>query len=290
MYTLAIGDRTYSSWSLRGWLLFEAFEIPVSLRTARMYTDEFPKMLEEFKPATTVPSLLIEGQDQAIWDSLAIAETLHERHPDAGVWPKDAALRAMARSLTAEMHSGFGALRDECTMNLEYSYLDFPVSDAVKANLARLEKIWAIALEQSGGPWLCGAYSAVDVFFAPVASRVATYNLPLGAQAKTYVEQHLNDGAFRRWRAMGRAQNYRQDTYQLPYKKGDWVGPAPLPARPVEGVAAKNTLCPYSEKPIASDSLAEIDGQVIGFCNQFCRDKSVADAQAWPKLVALLES
>jgi len=121
-----------------------------------MYTDEFPKMLEEFKPATTVPSLLIEGQDQAIWDSFAIAETLHERHPDAGVWPKDAALRAMARSLTAEMHSGFGALRDECTMNLEYSYLDFPVSDAVKANLARLEKIWAIALEQSGGPWLCG--------------------------------------------------------------------------------------------------------------------------------------
>jgi len=85
MYTLAIGDRTYSSWSLRGWLLFEAFEIPVSLRTARMYTDEFPKMLEEFKPATTVPSLLIEGQDQAIWDSLAIAETLHERHPDCAM-------------------------------------------------------------------------------------------------------------------------------------------------------------------------------------------------------------
>lgn len=290
MYTLAIGDRTYSSWSLRGWLLFGAFDIPVSLKTAHMYTDEFPEMLEAFSLARTVPALKIDGQDQAVWDSLAIAETLHERHPDAGIWPKAAEDRALARVLCAEMHSGFGALRDDCTMNLEYAYTDFQPSDAVKSDLARLEQLWDLALSKSGGPWLFGAYSAADVFYAPVASRVATYGLKVGEQAQAYVEAHLNDGAFRRWRAMGRAQNYVQPVYQLPFTKGPWPGPAPLPARPVKGVAAKNELCPYSDKPISPDSLAEIDGQVIGFCNTFCRDKSVADADAWPKLVALLAS
>jgi len=289
MYSLAIGDRTYSSWSLRGWLLFEAFGIPVKLRTARMYTDEFPRLLEDFVPARTVPTLKIEGQGDIIWDSLAIAETLNERHPEAGYWPKDAVSRALARSLTAEMHSGFGAIREECTMNLEYAYTDFPVSEAVRGELARLEKIWGYVLDRSNGPWLCTEYSIADVFYAPMASRIATYGLPVGAQAQAYVEAHLNDGAFRRWRAMGRAENYRQPVYQLPHTNGDWPGPTPMNARPIEGVAAKNTVCPYSQKPVKADSLAEIDGQIVGFCNQFCRDKSVADAEAWPELMALLK-
>lgn len=290
MYTLAIGDRTYSSWSLRGWLLFEKFGIPTSLRTARMYTDEFPKMLEDFKPARTVPAVLVEGQDQAIWDSLAIAELLHERHPEAGIWPKDEELRALARSLACEMHSGFGALRDACTMNLEYAYSDFPVNDALAADLKRLEQIWSLALGRTDGPWLCGDYSAADVFFAPVATRIATYGLPVSKQSQDYVDAHLNDGAFRRWRAMGKAQNYVQEVYQLPYSRTTWPGPEPLAARAVENKSAKNQLCPYSDKPISQDSLAEIDGQIIGFCNTFCRDKSVADAEAWPKLVELLSN
>jgi len=288
MYALAIGDRTYSSWSLRGWLLFEAFGIPVNVKTARMYTDEFPQMLTAFAPAKTVPAVLIEGQDLAIWDSLAVVETLHERHPDAGIFPKDASARALARVLCAEMHSGFGALREECTMNLAHSYTDFPVSEAVKTDIARVEQLWSLALSKSGGPWLLGAYSAADVFFAPLASRIATYALPVGDQASAYVAAHLNDGAFRRWRAMGRAQNYVQAVYELPHTKGAWPGPEPLPAKPTQGVAAKNALCPYSDTPIREDCLAEIDGQVVGFCNSFCRDKSVADAAAWPKLVALL--
>ncbi len=289
MYTLAIGDRTYSSWSLRGWLLFEKFDIAVKVKSARMYTDAFPEMLKAFSPARTVPAVLIDGMEHPVWDSLAIAETLHERHPEAGIWPADAGNRAMARVLAAEMHSGFGALRDQCTMNLEYSYTDFPVSDEVKADLARLEQIWTVALNASSGPWLLGEYSAADVFFAPVATRIATYGLPVGKQAQTYVDAHLSDGAFRRWRAMGRAENYQQPVYQLPYTHSDWVGPKPLPARPVTDVTAENEACPYSGDPVRGDSLAEIDGRVIGFCNPFCRDKSVADAEAWPKLMALLK-
>ncbi len=290
MYTLAIGDRTYSSWSLRGWLLFEAFGIPVRVKTARLYTDELPELLADFAPSRQVPALRIDEGDQVVWDSLAIAEALHDRHPDAGIWPEDAGLRALARSLASEMHSGFGAIREECTMNLEYAYTDFAVSDAVKADLARLEVIWGHALERSGGPWLCGDYSAADAFYAPVASRIATYGLAVSDRAQAYVDAHLHDGAFRRWRAMGKAQNYRQEVYQLPFTHGDWPGPVPLVARAVEGVAAKNAVCPYSLKPVEADSLAEIDGQVIGFCKQFCRDKSVADAEAWPALVALLNS
>ncbi len=290
MYTLAIGDRTYSSWSLRGWLLFERFGIPVKVRTARMYTEAFPELLKDFEPSTTVPAILIEGQEDAIFESYAIAETLHERHPDAGIWPMDVLARARARMLAAEMHAGFGALRDECTMNLEHSYVGFPVSDAVKANLTRLEYIWALAFERFGGPWLCGEYSAADVFFAPVATRIATYGLPVGAQARAYVEAHLADPSFRRWRALGKAENYVQQTYQLPYPRGAWPGPKPLAAQAVEGGVARNKLCPYSQKPIKPDSLAEIDGQIIGFCNTFCRDKSVADPAAWPALMELLKN
>ena len=290
MYTLALGDRTYSSWSLRGWLLFEKFNIPVNLRTARLYLQEFQDLLAEFAPAKTVPALLIEGQRQAIWDSLAIAETLHERHPDAGLWPKDAQKRALARVLTTEMHSGFETLRDQCTMNLGHSYEGFPIGDGLQKDLDRLEQIWTFALGASNGPWLFGEYCVADAFFAPVASRVATYGLPVSDVAHSYVNRHLNDPSFRRWRAMGKAQNYVQSVYQLDFPKAGWPGPKPLDAKAVASGTPKNSLCPYSQKPIQNDSLAEIDGQTVGFCNSFCRDKSVADPEAWPALMELLKS
>ena len=289
MYKLAIGDRTYSSWSLRGWLLFAKFNIPVSVQTARMYTDAFPDMLKSYQPARTVPALQVEGLDTAVWDSLSIAELLHERHPDAGIWPNDPADRAIARSLASEMHSGFASLRDECTMNLEFAYSDFPVSEKVMADLERLEQLWALALGRSEGPWLFGSYSAADVFFAPVATRIATYGLPVSERAMDYTNAHLNDLAFRQWRAMGLAQNYVQQVYQLPFSKSDWPGPKPLAARPVTNGVPENATCPYSGEPVREDSLAEIDGRTVGFCNPFCRDKSVADAQAWPKLMQLLQ-
>ena len=125
-YTLAIGDRTYSSWSLRGWLVFAAFDLPVTSRLLPMKTTAFGDGLLDFAPARLVPALSFEGV--TVFDTLAIAETLAERHPDAGHWPSDPAQRALARSITAEMHSGFTALRAACPMVLSHKWIGFEPS------------------------------------------------------------------------------------------------------------------------------------------------------------------
>ena len=123
MYNLAIGDRTYSSWSLRGWLMFRKFGVPVNIDTARMYSPEFAQMLLTYGGGKTVPAIRIDGQKPVIVsDSLAIAETLAERHPDINFWPSDPSARGFARSICAEFHSGFSALRSQCPMNLRHVY------------------------------------------------------------------------------------------------------------------------------------------------------------------------
>jgi len=285
---LAIGDRLYSSWSLRGWLLFEQFEIAVTTRHATMRTPGFAEMLADFGAARTVPAL--KTGEAVLWDTLAIAETLAEQHPNAGHWPKDPAARALARTLVAEMHAGFTALRGAFPMNLARAYTGVDVTPDIQADVDRIQHLWRLARGHAGpGPWLFGAYSAVDAFYAPVAARLATYDVPLEQDAATYVAAHLALPAFRRWRAMGFAEGTRQAHYEFEHADRPWPGPASLPARAVDSTEALNPLCPYSGKPVAGDSLAEIDGMVIGFCNTFCRDKSVADAQAWPKLVALMD-
>ena len=285
---LAIGDRTHSSWSMRGGLLFSGFNIPVRSKLARMYTDEFERVLKDFAPARLVPAAKIEGR--VVWDTLAIAETLHERHPEKNMWPVDPVARAMARAMVAEMHSGFFDLREECTMNLEYVYTNFPVSDAVTKDITRIEALWEMARSEFGqsGPWLFGEYSIADVFYAPVATRFTTYALPRGKVADAYIQAHLHHTPFRQWRAMGRAENYRQEVYQLDFDKGDWpVGRKD--AKPIEdGSGAKNDKCPYSGDPVTH--FLELDGAVYGFCNAFCRDKTVADPEAWPAFIALTQS
>jgi glutathione S-transferase len=284
-YTLAIADRGYSSWSLRGWLLLESFGLPFRSRTARLYTDALPALLADFAPARTVPALLLPD-GAVVWDSLAMAETLHERHAQAGIWPADPALRALARSMAAEMHSSFTALREACPMNLRVSYADFAPSDAVKGDLERISRLWEQALTRSGGPWLCGDWSAADVFFAPVAGRIAGYGLPVDAGAMAYVRAHLAQPAFRRWRAMGLIDGADQPFYARPQlTRRPWPGPEPLPTEAVAAGPSVNETCPYSGKPVTD--FARIDGQVWGFCNPFCRDKTVADAEAWPAFVAI---
>ncbi|SLN45465.1 stringent starvation protein A [Pseudoruegeria aquimaris] len=288
-YLLALADRAYSSWSLRGWLLFEKFDIPVTCRFGRLYTDAFPAMLADFSPARTVPALRTPT-GTVIPDSLAIAEELHSRHPNAGLLPADPARRAVARALMAEMHTGFTALRNACPMNLRVAYGDFEPDDAVQRDLRRLEELWAWALETTGsdGPWLCGDYSAADAFFAPVAARVATYGLKIAPAAQSYVEAHLADTAFRRWRAMGLVDGADQPFYARDFVPVPWPGPAPLPARAVDGGTPENSTCPYSGKPVTH--LLELDGRRFGFCNAFCRDKTVADAEAWPAFMNLYHS
>ena len=285
-YTLAIGDRTYSSWSLRGWLLFDAFDIPVAVKLYPLYSDAMDAMRTAFAPARLVPALrLPEGM--VIGETLAIAETLAERHPEAGIWPSDPTARAEARYLAAEMHAGFGALRNHCAMNLAKSYEDCAPGGDVLADLARITDRWGTlrATYGAGGPWLFGRYSAADAFFAPVAARIAGHNLPVGPVAQAYVAAHLAHPSFRRWRAMGWAAHLEQEIYRRPWPERPWPGPAARPAIIADGPSI-NTACPYSGKPVTD--FLKTEGQVWGFCNRFCRDKTLFDPEAWPKFMAMV--
>ena len=284
-YELAIADKIYSSWSLRGWLLFSNFQIPVKTRTARMYDPGFHEMLVDFSPARLVPAMKFDGH--VVTDSFAMAETLAEQNPDKNMWPPDPAARALARSLVAEMHSGFVDLRTDCTMNLRRHYPDYEPSEKVLADTARIEHLWSLARTQFGsdGPWLFGDYSIADVFYAPVATRFATFNLPRNQTSDAYIQTHLEDPAFRRWRAMGFAQNYIQPGYDMDLPEGEWPGPRPLDASPVDNGPSVNSACPYSGDPVTD--FLEFKGRIYGFCNPFCRDKTLADPAAWPDFIAL---
>lgn len=284
-YELAIGDRSYSSWSLRGWLFFEKFAIPVKIRTCVLYTDEVQRLLADFAPARLVPAVRTP-EGEVIGESIAILETLAERHPGAGLWPEDPAARIMARYMVAEMHAGFTALRGDCAMNLLKSYADSAPRAEVLADLARIEAIWSRARSRfgAGGPWLFGRYTAADAFFAPVATRIATYNLPVSAPTQAYVDAHLSDPSFRRWRAMGKAENLVQPSYYKPYAERPWPGPAPRPAETCDGPSV-NAACPYSGKPVTH--FLRLDGRVWGFCNAFCRDKTMHDPEAWPAFMEM---
>ncbi|WP_208352711.1 glutathione S-transferase [Pseudaestuariivita rosea] len=222
-YDIALGDRSYSSWSLRGWLLFKKFGLTCTPHFATLYTDEFPKLLEGFAPAKTVPAVRFPD-GTVVADSLAIAEELASRHPDAGHWPSDPVARATARALAAEMHSGFSALRSECPMNLRKCYVDFPVSDAVHADLDRLDQIWAHSRQITGsaGPWLCGRYSVADAFFAPVAARITGYGLPVSRAAQDYVDAQMTDPAFARWRQAALVEGPDQAAYAMEYSTKPW--------------------------------------------------------------------
>jgi glutathione S-transferase len=287
-YDLAIGDRAYSSWSLRGWLLFDAFGLPVRTRTARLYSDELPRLLAEFPPARTVP-VLRTPDGAVVMESLAIAEELASRHPETGLWPSDPRGRAVARSLAAEMHAGFQNLRGQCPMNLRVSYADRPMTPGLAADLERLETLWAWARDaaRGEGPWLCGAYSAADAFFAPVATRITTYNLPVSEGARAYVAAHLAHPSFRRWRAMALVDGADQEFYWRDQPRRPWPGPEALPADAVEDGTPENTGCLYSGKRVTH--LMDAEGRVFGFCNAFCRDKTVADPLAWPAFAAAWE-
>jgi glutathione S-transferase len=205
-YTLITANRNYSSWSLRPWVLMKGLGIPFTDRlepfTKPANYDDF----RAFSPTGQVPAL-IEG-DRTIWDSLGIILYLADRHE--GVWPLDAAARAWAQCAAAEMHSGFAALRNDCTMNVGVRVRPKPMSEALKANVARLAELWGQGLRLFGGPWLAGpAFSAVDAFFAPVAFRVRTYGLDVGA-AQSWVDAILAHPAMQQWEAEALAESWRE--------------------------------------------------------------------------------
>jgi len=286
-YDLYIGDRSFSSWSLRGWLMFDKFDIPVRTHLVGLYSGTLKQDLAPLKPARFVP-VMKTPDGVAIGDTLAMAETLAERHPDAGLWPQDPAARALARWMVAEMHSGFGDLRSDCPMQLLGVIEGFKPSDAVRADLDRIIYLWSIAQEKHGagsGPWLFGDYSLADVFFAPVAARIAGFDLPVSNAARSYVDAHLADLSFRRWRALGLTKTYDP----VPYVNGEtlltWPGPTPLSARVAKGPSI-NPTCPYSGDPVTH--FLELDGKVWGFCNPTCRDKTIHDPEAWSAFMKMV--
>lgn len=286
-YQLIIGDRTFSSWSLRGWLMLERFGLPYSVRQVGLYSGTMQEELAAFAPARLVP-LMVTPEGHVIGDTMAMAESLVERHPEVALYPADPAARALARWMVAEMHSGFAALRGECPMMLAHGVEGFVPSEAVRADLARVEALWTLARERhgTGGPWLFGSYSLADVFYAPVATRIATFGLPVGAEAAGYVETTLADPAFRRWRARGLVDRYDPFPYSWDLPSRPWPGPTPLPARAVEGGEPVNAACPFSGKAVSH--LMEAGGKIIGFCNATCRDKAVNDPLAFPEVAELL--
>ena len=287
-YELFIGDRTFSSWSMRGWLMLEKSGLPFKTTHVGLYAGTYREDLAALAPARTVPAMRT-SEGGILTDSLAMGETLAEAHPDLPFYPTSPKARALARSITCEMHSGFSALRGDCPQMLAHAWDGYAPSDDVRDDVTRIEYLWGLARDaaDTDGPWLFGSYSLADAFYAPVAGRMATYGLAQSDLAKAYVATTLSDPAFRRWRAMGLTRTYDPMPYRKDLPLLDWPGPEPLTARPVENGTPENDLCPYSELPVTH--LAEISGRVFGFCNAFCRDKTVADAAAWPKFMAILD-
>ena len=291
--TLFLGDYAYSSWSLRGWLLLDAFGIKFVSRTAHMRTKAFEALQDEMAPSRTVPALRVTdgaASPYLVWDSIAMAETLAELYPDAGLWPADPARRAIARSLTAEMHSGFQALRGACPMNMRRAYEGFEVTPEISTDLARLSLIWAHARKVSGeGPFLCGGFSAADAFFAPVASRIATYGLPMDGADADYVATLLGHPSVRRWRALGMVDGHLQKHYEFDFADRPNPHDPAITGPVVPGLQAENADCPYSGKPVHPDCVIQVGQRAIGYCNPGCAAKSAADPMAWPQTAALLD-
>jgi len=198
-YTLIMGNRVYSSWSLRGWLVFKAFDIAFKHRVVPLYTPEFERFREDHFPARQVPALLVNDESgrTVLWDSLSITEFLHERHPEANIWPSDPSARAAARTLCAEMHSGFKALRSAMPMNLNRRYQHFVPDADTRADVERIVGLWDWASKNwPEGPYLFGrAFTAADAFFSPVASRFRTYGIDLDDQSQSYADLLLSHSA-----------------------------------------------------------------------------------------------
>jgi glutathione S-transferase len=209
MYDLFIGNKNYSSWSLRPWVLMRELAIPFRERQVVFSTNN--DSFREFSPTGKVPCLVDGGT--TVWDSLAITEYVGERH--AGVWPAEAKARAWARCAAAEMHSGFFGLRNTCTMNCGIRVTLANIDDTLKRDLGRLEELWADGIGRFGGPFLTGArFCAVDAFFAPVAFRLQTYEPPVSGAARRYAAHLLALPSMQEWYAAALKETWRDEPHE----------------------------------------------------------------------------
>lgn len=205
-YTLITANHNYSSWSLRPWMLMQALGIPFDDQIVYFEQENYDRF-REFAPNGQVPCL--KDDDRTIWDSLAIAEYLAERHP--GCWPEDEAARTWARCATAEMHGGFGPLRNMCTMNVGVRARLHEIAPDLQRNIDRIGELFAQGLDEFGGPWLAGGrFTIVDAFYAPVAYRVRTYDLDIGAAGQKWVDHILAHPAMQDWERQALAETQRE--------------------------------------------------------------------------------
>lgn len=206
-YTLITANRNYSSWSLRPWLLMTMLDIPFADQIAPFTKPSNFDDFRSFSPTGQVP-VLIDG-DRTIWDSLGIALYLADRH--AGVWPTEEVARAWAQCAVTEMHGGFSALRNDCTMNVGVRVKPKPMSASLERDVARISELWAQGLDSFGGPYLAGSqFTAVDAFFAPVVFRVRTYGLDVGHAGAQWVQHMLALPAMLAWENDALKESWRE--------------------------------------------------------------------------------
>ncbi|MDP4639561.1 MAG: glutathione S-transferase family protein [Pseudomonadales bacterium] len=211
MYQLYIANKNYSSWSLRPWLLMRALDIAFEEKLKPFLAADNFAAFRQFAPNGKVPCLV--AGDQVVWDSMGIVEYLYEQH--AQVWPAASAARTWARCASAEMHSGFNTLRNDCTMNIGIRVRLNSISPALQRDVERIDELWSQGLGNFGGPYLAGGkFTAVDAFYAPVVFRVRTYGLALSAAAEAYVARILVLPAMLDWEAAALAEPYRETAHE----------------------------------------------------------------------------
>ncbi len=213
-FRLVIGNKAYSSWSLRPWILLAGFHIPFEEIVIPLYDADTKRKILKVSPSGKVPAL-IDG-DVTVWESLAIVEYIAEAYPKKAIWPKDKAARAHARALSTEMHAGFAALRTLCPTNFRRAPARRDLTPEAAADVARIEKMWASARKTFGadGPFLFGAFSAADAMFAPVVNRLHIYEIPVGRATKAYMRAMLDLPAYRAWLADAALEPWRIEAFE----------------------------------------------------------------------------
>ncbi|HEX4598065.1 MAG TPA: glutathione S-transferase family protein [Burkholderiaceae bacterium] len=212
MYTLHIGNKNYSSWSLRPWALLRSLNIPFQEQMHFFESGSNAERFRQFSPSARVPCL--QDGSTVVWDSLAIAEYVAERHPH--VWAAAPASRAWSRCACAEMHAGFADLRSQCSMSIGVRIRLHTVTDGLRSDLQRLQELWSDGLRRFGGPWLAGSeFTAVDAYFAPVAFRIQTYELQLADPCRSYAHALLGHPVLQEWQAAALAETQRDEPHEV---------------------------------------------------------------------------
>jgi glutathione S-transferase len=212
---LVIGNKNYSSWSMRPWVLLTQAGIPFEETNIWLGQADTAANIARYSPSGTVP-VLIDGE-LSVHDSLAICEYLAEKYPEKNLWPRDAAPRARARSLAAEMHSGFTGMRGRMPMNIRNRYPGKGLTPEAAADIARISAAWSDALARSGGPWLFGAFGIADAMFAPVVFRFQTYGVALAGAAAEYQKTMLATPALIRLAELAAAEGHATARYDSLY-------------------------------------------------------------------------